>query len=156
MCAQAPGISHLLFADDTLLFFRANGEEAAQVKEVLSTYARATGQLINPAKCSIMFSPKCSQAKKQEVMHNLDVVNMSFEEKYLGFPTPSGRFSKGKLHNLQQHLTKRIIQWGELMSQAGREVLIKAVAQALPTFLMSLFKFPRSTCDDLGRMIRSY
>lgn len=89
-------------------------------------------------------------------MHNLDVVNMSFEEKYLGFPKPSGRFSKGKLHNLQQQLTKRIIQWGELMSQAGREVLIKAVAQALPTFLMSLFKFPRSTCDDLGRMIRSY
>ena len=156
MCAQAPGISHLLFADDTLLFFRANGEEAAQVKEVINTYARATGQLINPAKCSIMFSPKCSQANKQEVMHNLDVVNMSFEENYLGFPTPSGRFSKGKLHNLQQHLTKRIIQWGELMSQAGREVLIKAVAQALPTFLMSLFTFPRSTCDDLGRMIRSY
>lgn len=156
VCAQAPGISHLLFADDTLLFFRANGQEAAQVKEALSTYARATGQLINPAKCSIMFSPKCSQANKQEVMHNLDVVNMSFEEKYLGFPTPSGRFSKGKLHNLQQQLTKRIIQWGELMSQAGREVLIKAVAQALPTFLMSLFKFPRSTCDDLGRMIRSY
>ena len=42
------------------------------------------------------------------------------------------------------------------MSQAGREVLIKAVAQALPTFLMSIFKFPRSTCDDLARMIRSY
>ena len=42
------------------------------------------------------------------------------------------------------------------MSQAGREVLIKAVAQALPTFLMSLFKFLRSICDDLGRMIHSY
>ena len=102
MCAQAPGISRILFADDTLLFFRANREEDAQVKEALGTYARATGQLINPAKCYILFGPKCSQANKQEVMHQLDVMNMSFEEKYLGFPTPSGRFSKGKLHNLQQ------------------------------------------------------
>ena len=71
-------------------------------------------------------------------------------------PGPSGRLSRGKLQNLQQQLTKRIIQWGELMSQAGREVLIKASVQALPTFLMSIFKLPRSTCDDLSCMTHSY
>lgn len=156
VCPQAPGISHLLFAGDTLLFFRANAVEAAHVRAVLERYAAATDQIVNPNKCSIMFGPSCSEVNKQEVMHTLKVVNASFEEKYLGFPTPNGRLSKGKLKSVQQQLTKRIIQWGELMSQAGREVLIKAVAQALPTFLMSIFKFPRSTCDDLARMIRSY
>lgn len=45
---------------------------------------------------------------------------------------------------------------GELMSQAGREVLIKVAAPALPTFLRSVFKFPHNTCDDLSRMIRNY
>jgi hypothetical protein len=53
LCRRAPVISHLLFADDTLLFFKAS--QAANVKQVLDTYATSTGQLINPAKCSLLF-----------------------------------------------------------------------------------------------------
>lgn len=56
ICRGAPGVSHLLFADDTLLFFKATAEQAGVVSEVLHTYATGTGQLINPAKCSIMFN----------------------------------------------------------------------------------------------------
>lgn len=55
VCRRAPGISHLLFADDTLLFIKAKTEEADVIKEVLSSYESSTGQLINPSKCSIMF-----------------------------------------------------------------------------------------------------
>ena len=45
---RAPGISHLLFADDTLLFFKANVEEATLVGSILDKYAGTTGQLLNP------------------------------------------------------------------------------------------------------------
>ena len=55
ICCQAPRISHLLFADDTLLIFRTNGEHARKIKEVLKMYESSTGQLGNPKKCSIMF-----------------------------------------------------------------------------------------------------
>lgn len=37
ICRNASGISHLLFADDTLLFFKANMEQAMQIKEVTET-----------------------------------------------------------------------------------------------------------------------
>lgn len=47
VCPRAPGVSHLLFADDTLLFFRATEREAPRIKAVLDVYASATGQLIN-------------------------------------------------------------------------------------------------------------
>jgi hypothetical protein len=55
VCRNAPGVSHLLFADDSLLFFKAQDAQAIKIKEVLDIYASSTGQLINPAKCSIMF-----------------------------------------------------------------------------------------------------
>ena len=52
-------MSHLLFADDTLLFFKAEEEQARNVKQVLHAYERATGQIINPAKCSALFGDAC-------------------------------------------------------------------------------------------------
>ena len=57
--------------------------------------------------------------------------------------------SKGKFQNLQARLTKRIIARGDTLSLAGKEMLIKAVAQAIPTYMMSVFKLPMSVCDDL-------
>lgn len=77
--------------------------------------------------------------------------------KILGAAHPSGRMVKGNFQNMQEHLTKLIIDWGEsLLAQSGREVLIKAIAQAIPTYCMSVFKLPRSICNDLGRTVRSF
>ena len=56
ICRNASGVSHLLFADDTLLFFKAVPEQAEEIKDVLLTYERCTGQQINPTKCAIMFN----------------------------------------------------------------------------------------------------
>jgi hypothetical protein len=67
ICRRAPRISHLLFADDTLLFLKASEEEAASVRKALDLYAQGTGQLINPAKCSILFSPTCTQHAQELV-----------------------------------------------------------------------------------------
>ena len=45
ICRKAPTISHLLFADDSLLFCRANQEEVQVVSKVLQTYANAFGNV---------------------------------------------------------------------------------------------------------------
>ena len=42
------------------------------------------------------------------------------------------------------------------MSIAAKVVIIKAVAQALPTYVMSIFKLPLGLCDDLTSIIREF
>jgi hypothetical protein len=42
------------------------------------------------------------------------------------------------------------------MSMAAKEVLIKSVAQAIPTYVMGVFKLTISTCDDMTQIIRKF
>ena len=51
-----PCISHLLFADDILLFCLASVEECQQVNSLLNLYEVASGQKINTDKTSLFFS----------------------------------------------------------------------------------------------------
>ncbi|KAK9668774.1 hypothetical protein RND81_13G086000 [Saponaria officinalis] len=43
-----------------------------------------------------------------------------------------------------------------LLSKEGREILIKAVAQSIPTYVMSVFKIPTTFCDELRKLISRY
>jgi hypothetical protein len=124
---------------------------------VLNVYAHSTGQLINPSKCSILFGDSCDPAVKEEVKQVLQVTQETFETKYLGLPTPEGRMNKGKFKSLQEKLLKRLIQWGEIyLSQGGKEVLIKAIAQAIPVYVMGIFKLPFGLLDELTKIIRDF
>jgi hypothetical protein len=52
----APEITHLFFSDDSLLFCRANKEEVTHLKNIITTYQEASGQLVNVNKSEILFS----------------------------------------------------------------------------------------------------
>ena len=50
ICRNGPKLTHLLFADDSLLFCRATKEDCQKVLEILSSYERVSGQKLNRAK----------------------------------------------------------------------------------------------------------
>ena len=43
-----------------------------------------------------------------------------------------------------------------MLSKARKEVLIKVVAQVIPTYIMNCFKIPNSLCEDLTSMIWNF
>ena len=68
-----------------------------------------------------------------------------------------GTNKRNTFNDVKDKLRKKLAGWKEkLLSKAGKEVLIKAVAQARPTYTMSCFKIPDSLCDDLTSMIRNF
>ena len=61
-----------------------------------------------------------------------------------------GRNKKNTFNSINKKLSKKLAGWKEkLLSKARKEVLIKAVAQAIPTYTMSVFKLSDSLCEDL-------
>lgn len=56
VCRRAPIVSHLLFADDCFLFFKATEQETLKMKKILATYEATLGQMINFNESEIFFS----------------------------------------------------------------------------------------------------
>ena len=78
-------------------------------------------------------------------------------EKYLGLPSVIGRAKKKAFHEVKDRIWKRLQGWKEkFLSQAGREVLIKVVIQAIPTYAMSVFSFLASLCVDICSMANRF
>ena len=75
----------------------------------------------------------------------------------MGLLSLVGKNKRNTFNDFKEKLSKKLAGWKEkLLSKAGKEVLIKAVAQAIPTYTMSCFKIPDSLCDDLTSMIRNF
>jgi hypothetical protein len=55
LCREAPSVSHLLFAHDSLLLLEANTSNAQAVSSILDKYEACLGQIINKDKSSILF-----------------------------------------------------------------------------------------------------
>ncbi|KAK2367272.1 putative mitochondrial protein [Trifolium repens] len=117
----------------------------------------ASGQLVNYNKSELVFSKKVQHSMKQDIQQILPMTIVSHYPKYLGQPTQIGR-SKAQVFNfIQDKLWKKLKGWKEKnLSFAGRGTLIKAVAQAIPTYLMSNFLIPKGLCDKLESMMCNF
>lgn len=150
ICDGAPVISHLLFADDSLLYTQATPHDCLIVKYILETYEHASGQQINLQKSNVVFSGSVCPHLRQSLTQILGVEEVSQHDKYLGLPTHVGRSKTETFAYLKDRLTKRLTGWrSKLLSSAGREVLIKVVAQAMPLYTMNCYLLPQSLCQDL-------
>jgi hypothetical protein len=154
---RAPEITHLLFADDSLLFCRANIKEVKALNEVLQQYQKASGQLVNLNKSEMIFSHGVSTETKRDIRQILPIQEKDFFSKYLGLPTVIGR-SKNQVFNfIQEKIWNKLKGWKERnLSFAGRGTLIRAVAQAIPTYIMSSFLIPKGICEQIEKMICNF
>jgi hypothetical protein len=153
----APPVNHLLFADDSMLFFKANIGAAMEVNNALQAYCQTSGQRVNRSKSSIYFGKGCAEQIREEIKLVLDVTNETLSEKYLGMPTEVGRSVNEAFKHIKDRVWKNIQGWIELiLSVGGKGVLIKSVLQAIPTFSMSCFKLPRGLCEHINSLIRSF
>ena len=142
LCRRGPKLTHLLFADYSFLFCRATPQECRKVLEILETSSLCSGQHINKSKTSIFFSKSTPKARRQFIKEAFGVPEIRNYEKYLGLPSLIGKRKKATFEYIKERVWKKLQGWEEkVLSQAGREILIKAVVQAIPTFSMAALNY---------------
>ncbi|XP_073354989.1 uncharacterized protein [Aegilops tauschii subsp. strangulata] len=99
----------------------------------------------------------CPQALRHNMKNIINVQNETLNERYLGMPTDVGQSKMGTFRYLRDRVWEKVKGWMEkLLSAAGKEVLIKAVAQALLVFSMACFRLPRGLCENIMSIIRQF
>ena len=155
--ARGSRISHLFFADDSLIFCKVMEKERAKVQRILQVYESSSGQQMNRNKTALFFSRNTPTHIQDAIKSRFGAQVIKPHESYLGLPLLIGKSKKNTFTQLKHKLASKLAGWKEkLLSNVGKEVLIKAVAQAIPSYTMSCFKLPNGLCDEMTRMVRQF
>jgi len=154
---KGPRLSHLFFADDSMLFCRSNSVEWRRLFRILGTYEEGSGQKLNLNKTSIFFSRNTSVEKRQEILSLSGLTETHRIDKYLGLPSFVGKSRRLAFHDIIDKVTQRLENWKvKFLSQAGKEVLLKAVIQAIPTYCMGIFQLPIGLCKEINHLMQKF
>ena len=104
LCHNGPQISHLFFADDTLLFCRAELREVQTIQNILQKYELASGQKINLGKTTLFFGKSVSLVSKNAIKNLLGVPKIKEYERYLGLSDMVGRNRKASLNYIKERI----------------------------------------------------
>ncbi|CAL2235433.1 unnamed protein product [Prunus armeniaca] len=157
LCRNGPTISHLLFADDSLFFIRATTQNCNVLKKIVGDYCLASGQMLNVDKSSLFLSPNVSDTLAGEISTTLGVSPTLDPGTYLGLPSIWGRSKTAALNYIVDRIQKKVQGWkSKFLNLDGKEVLIKAVALAVPTYPMSCFKFPSTICKQINGVLSKF
>ncbi|KAL1217987.1 putative mitochondrial protein [Cardamine amara subsp. amara] len=120
-------------------------------------YEDASGQRINMEKSSITFGSKVYQHTRDVLMQLLQIPNVGGGGKYLGLPEQFGQKKQKMLQYIKNRVQSKITGWQtRFLSTAGNEILIKAVAFAMPVYSMNVFQLPIELCSEINSMIARF
>ena len=157
ICRTGPKLTHLFFADDCLFFCRASLLKCEKIKELMGFYEKASGQMINKHKTTLFFSKNIDAQTMKDIKLSLNVLAIQHYEKYLGLTSFVDREKKSCFTHIKERIWAKMQGWKEkLMSQVGKEVIIKAVVQSIPTYSMSVFKLPVGLCKAIEAVIQNF
>jgi hypothetical protein len=94
---------------------------------------------------------------RAEICVELHIDTEALSDKYLGLPALVGADRSDSFENFIERIIKRINGWKEkLLSISGKEILLKAVAQAIPVYAMSVFLIPKGVCKRMMDAISKF
>jgi len=137
------GLTHLLFADDLILFCKAHPPSLQIMMEAFQEFTLCSGLRANMEKSSIVFGGDCSHTQKD----CLDITGFTeghFPFRYLGLPITASRLSKGECGLLGEKITAKILTWvSRHISYTARVILINSVLFSMYIFWAKVFILPQ-------------
>ena len=149
--------SHLFFANDLVLFTRANLENCLSIKDVLNEFCTRSGQTISAAKSHVYFSPNVDPDQREAFSNILGFTLTSNLGKYLGFPLKHPGNRRHDFSFVLDRVKKKLSGCkANLLSMAGRMVLIQSSSATILAYVMQSNLLPSKILDGIDRVNRNF
>ena len=107
---------------------------------------------MNRSKTSLFFSKSVPEEEKHGIKVAIGEGGVN-----QGLPSLVGKGKKESFNYIKEKVWWKLQGWeAKLLSQAGREVLLKAVIQAIPTYIIGCFKLPLGLCNEIETLIKKF
>lgn len=156
MLSLLGGLSYPLFFffDDAFVFAKATQEEFYALMRILNKFSRAYGQRINCTMSGVVFNSDIQGEFKRRLVVVLTVPIWYHVGSYLGVLVEWGRSKTQSLIWIKERMLNKLDVWKEkLLNDARKEVLINAVIQAIPFYVMSIMNLRKTFCRQLCSMV---
>ncbi|KAL2252819.1 UNVERIFIED_CONTAM: hypothetical protein Sindi_0076600 [Sesamum indicum] len=149
-------VFQLGFADDLLLFCRADLNSLRTLKRGLDRFAEWSGLRLNVQKSHVIIS-RLAQGWKDQILTIMGFQEGQLPMRYLGLPLLSSRLSISDCQPLLLKIDARINGWeGISLSYAGRIQIIKSVLSAMSIYWASAFIFPKAIIKQIEKRLRTF
>ncbi|XP_056697398.1 uncharacterized protein [Spinacia oleracea] len=149
-------VSHLLFADDLLLFGRADDSTTSTLREVLDSFCSVLGQKVNEEKSRLIFSHNTPNQHKTWFQELINVKESSSLGLYLGLPLSHKKPTRNSIQFVVEK-RKKLANWKTTcLSRAGRLCLIRSTLNTIPHYYMQANYLPKATLNDLDKIINDF
>ncbi|XP_020252239.1 uncharacterized protein LOC109829580 [Asparagus officinalis] len=150
-------ISHLVFADDLLLFCKGDLYSVQKIYKCVKDFGDISGLEANPLKCSIFYGG-VQESDKNAISRCLGFPEGTLPIKYLGMPLICKRMSYQDCNPLFMKITNQFQTWmkSKNLSYAGRLQIIKSVILGVQIFWTSSYILPAKALHKIDELCRNF
>ncbi|XP_015954786.1 uncharacterized protein LOC107479150 [Arachis duranensis] len=149
-------LSHLQFADDTILFCPPEEGTVRNYKRLLRCFELISGLSINFEKSNLI-PVNCSQEWVSRMCQLLGCQEAILPVKYLGISLGANPWLVKTWKPVLDKIEEKLSLWkAKVLSKAGKLVLIKSVINSLPVYYLSLYKMPSAVARRIITLQRRF
>ncbi|KAL0302139.1 UNVERIFIED_CONTAM: putative ribonuclease H protein [Sesamum calycinum] len=150
------GLFQLCFADDLLLFCKADVASVQVLRHGLDEFAKLSGLHANPQKSQLILS-RSAQGVREHILAALQFQEGQLPLRYLGLPLLASWLSISDCQPLLLKIDSRIKGWESIqLSFAGRLQLIKSVLMSLNVYWAMAFILPKGVIREVEKKMRKF
>lgn len=154
---SGPSFSHLFLADDLVLFAKANSDNCIAIREVLDTFCNLSGQSLSVTKSRVFFSSNVSQENREVLSDILEFQQTSCLRRYLRFPIKHQGEANQDFNFILDRVKRKLAGWkANLLSMAGRAVLIQPSSSSIPAYVTQSNLLPEKVLEGIDRVNRNF